>query len=224
MRTFLRNNGLSLFFAAIFLAALVGQSFAGMAQFNQQQLAESMATVSYGEYLTSSDFAVDVAENWQSEYLQFLLYIYATVWLLQRGSPESKDLDEAGTETDEEQRIGEHSRSDSPSWAATGGLRTALFSRSLVIMMGAIFLASWLAQSLAGTASYNQQQLSQRQDPVPWLAYLATPDFWNRTLQNWQSEFLAVGSMAIFSVYLRQRGSPESKPVGASHQATGIGG
>jgi hypothetical protein len=224
MRTFLRNNGLSLFFAAIFLAALVGQSFAGMAQFNQQQLAESMATVSYGEYLTSSDFAVDVAENWQSEYLQFLLYIYATVWLLQRGSPESKDLDEAGTETDEEQRIGEHSRSDSPSWAATGGLRTALYSRSLIIVMGAIFLASWLAQSLAGTASYNQQQLSQRQDPVPWLAYLATPDFWNRTLQNWQSEFLAVGSMAIFSVYLRQRGSPESKPVGASHQATGIGG
>jgi hypothetical protein len=224
MRSFLRNNGLSLFFAAIFLAALVGQSFAGMAQFNQQQLAESMATVSYGEYLTSSDFAVDVAENWQSEYLQFLLYIYATVWLLQRGSPESKDLDEAGTETDEEQRIGEHSRSDSPSWAATGGLRTALYSRSLIIVMGAIFLASWLAQSLAGSASYNQQQLSQRQDPVPWLAYLATPDFWNRTLQNWQSEFLAVGSMAIFSVYLRQRGSPESKPVGASHQATGIGG
>jgi hypothetical protein len=224
MRTFLRNNGLSLFFAAIFLAALVGQSFAGMAQFNQQQLAESMATVSYGEYLASSDFAVDVAENWQSEYLQFLLYIYATVWLLQRGSPESKDLDEAGTETDEEQRIGEHSRSDSPSWAATGGLRTALYSRSLIIVMGAIFLASWLAQSLAGSASYNQQQLSQRQDPVPWLAYLATPDFWNRTLQNWQSEFLAVGSMAIFSVYLRQRGSPESKPVGASHQATGIGG
>jgi hypothetical protein len=224
MRTFLRNNGLSLFFAAIFLAALVGQSFAGMAQFNQQQLAESMATVSYGEYLASSDFAVDVAENWQSEYLQFLLYIYATVWLLQRGSPESKDLDEAGTETDEEQRIGEHSRSDSPSWAATGGLRTALYSRSLIIVMGAIFLASWLAQSLAGSASYNQQQLTERQDPVSWLAYLATPDFWNRTLQNWQSEFLAVGSMAIFSVYLRQRGSPESKPVGASHQATGIGG
>jgi hypothetical protein len=224
MRTFLRNNGLSLFFAAIFLAALVGQSFAGMARFNQQQLAESMATVSYGEYLTSSDFAVDVAENWQSEYLQFLLYIYATVWLLQRGSPESKDLDEAGTETDEEQRIGEHSRSDSPSWAATGGLRTALYSRSLIIVMGAIFLASWLAQSLAGSASYNQQQLTERQDPVSWLAYLATPDFWNRTLQNWQSEFLAVGSMAIFSVYLRQRGSPESKPVGASHQATGIGG
>jgi len=195
-----------------------------VAQFNQEQLAEGMATMTYGEYLTSSDFAADVAENWQSEYLQFLLYIYATVWLLQRGSPESKDLDEAGTESDEEQRIGEHSRSDSPLWAAAGGLRTAVYSRSLVIMMGAIFLASWLAQSVAGSASYNQQQLSQRQDPVSWPAYLLTPDFWNRTLQNWQSEFLAVGSMAIFSVYLRQRGSPESKPVGASHQATGIGG
>jgi hypothetical protein len=224
MRTFLRDNGLSVFFGVIFLAALAGQSFAGMAEFNQQQVAASMATVGYGQYLTSSDFAADVAENWQSEYLQFLLYIWATVWLVQRGSPESKELDSVGKGSDEEQRVGDHTRSDSPGPMHRGGAVAAVYSRSLCLTMAAIFLASWLAQSLAGTSSYNQQQLSQREDPVSWLAYLATSDFWNRTLQNWQSEFLAVGSMAILSVYLRQRGSPESKPVGASHEATAAEG
>jgi hypothetical protein len=224
MRTFLRDNGLSLFFGAIFLAALVGQSLAGMAQFNQTQLADDMATVGYGQYLTSSDFAADVAENWQSEYLQFLLYIFATVWLVQRGSPESKELDDVGTESDRDQRTGRYARPDSPRAAGASGLGALVYSRSLALVMGAVFAGSWLAQSVAGTAAYDQQQISQREDAVGWLGYLATPDFWNRTLQNWQSEFLAVGSMAIFSVYLRQRGSPESKPVGAPDDATGVSG
>src|SRR3954452_5894311 len=224
MRSFVRDNSLSLFFGLIFLGALVGQSFAGMAQFNQQQLADSMATVSYAQYLTSSDFDVDVAENWQSEYLQFLLYIFATVWLVQRGSVESQKPQETGTESDEDQKVGVYAPPDAPRSAWSGGFRTALFSRSLGIVMGLIFLASWLAQSLAGTASYNQQQLAQREDAVSWLSYLVTSDFWSRTLQNWQSEFLAVGSMAVLSVYLRQRGSPESKPVGAPHAATGVEG
>jgi hypothetical protein len=83
---------------------------------------------------------------------------------------------------------------------------------------------SWLAQSIAGRASFNAQQLSQYQDPVSWLEYVASSDFWNRTLQNWQSEFLAVASMAVFAIYLRQRGSPESKPVGAPHDSTGVEG
>src|SRR4051794_41228166 len=131
MRTFLRDNGLSVFFGVIFLAALAGQSFAGMAEFNQQQVAASMATVGYGQYLTSSDFAVDVAENWQSEYLQFLLYIWATVWLLQRGSNESKELDKAGKESDEEQKIGPYAEPDSPAWARGGGLRALGYSRAL---------------------------------------------------------------------------------------------
>ncbi len=90
--------------------------------------------------------------------------------------------------------------------------------------MGLIFLLSWLAQSVAGWSTYNEQQLSQYQPTVSWLGYLATPDFWSRTLQNWQSEFLAVGSMVVLSVYLRERGSPESKPVGAAHDDTGATG
>jgi uncharacterized protein (DUF486 family) len=92
------------------------------------------------------------------------------------------------------------------------------------MVMGVIFLFSWLAQSIAGRSAFNEQQLEQLQDPVSWTAYVVSSDFWNRTLQNWQSEFLAVGSMVVLSIYLRQRGSPESKPVGTSHTATGVEG
>lgn len=99
-----------------------------------------------------------------------------------------------------------------------------MYSRSLGIVMALLFLLSWLAQSIAGTAAYDEQQLRDLQDPIAWHQYVASADFWSRTLQNWQSEFLAVASMAILSIYLRQRGSPESKPVGASHDATGVEG
>jgi hypothetical protein len=217
----LRNHGLSLFFGGIFLAALVGQAFAGHAEYNAQQAAEGLAALTLGEYVTSSDFAVDVTENWQSEYLQFLLYVFVTVWLLQKGSPESKELDKTGTESDREQKVGRYATAESPALAGYGDWRTGVYSHSLGAAMGLIFLGSWLAQSLAGRAAYNNQQLGQLQDPVSWAGYLASPDFWSRSLQNWQSEFLAVGSMAVLSIYLRQRGSPESKPVGAAHEATG---
>jgi hypothetical protein len=95
-----------------------------------------------------------------------------------------------------------------------------VFSRSLGLTMAGIFLLSWFAQSVAGLAAFNAEQLSQLSDPVNWLGYVTSADFWNRTLQNWQSEFLAIGSMAVLGVYLRQRGSPESKPVGAAHAVT----
>ncbi len=221
MKGFLRENGLTVFFWFILLLALVGQSIAGMAEFNDNQVAQGQVGVPYRAYITSSDFAVDVAENWQSEFLQFWLYIFATIWLLQRGSSESKQPERAGRESDEDQKVGPFAGPDSPRWAQVSGWRLKVFSNSLGLAMGAIFLLSWLAQSLAGRAAYNAQQLSQREDPVTWAGYVASPDFWSRTLQNWQSEFLAVASMAAFSIYLRQRGSPESKPVGAPHTSTG---
>jgi Domain of unknown function (DUF6766) len=224
VRRFVRSNSLSLGFGALFLTALVGQTFAGLAEFNNQQVSAGMATLSWGRYVTSADFAVDVTENWQSEYLQFLLYIVLTVWLVQRGSPESKVVGEEGLESDKRQKVGRFAQPDSPRWAGTGGWRTALYSSSLGLVMGAVFLACWLVQSVAGWSAFNQQQLSQLQDPLPWLSYLGSADFWSRSLQNWQSEFLAVGSMAVLSIYLRQRGSPESKPVGSSHDSTGIAG
>jgi hypothetical protein len=216
----LRNNGLSLFFGLIFLLALLGQGLTGHALFNQEQVANGLEEISLGQYLTSSNFAVDVSENWQSEYLQFLLYILATIWLVQKGSPESKEVDQTGTESDKDQLVGEYSNPKSPAWARAAGWRRTVFSNSLGTTMGLIFVLCWLVQSLAGTSAYNEEQISNFQQPVTWTEYVTSAEFWNRTLQNWQSEFLAVGSMVVLSIYLRQRGSPESKPVGAAHDDT----
>jgi hypothetical protein len=224
MRKHLRHSSLGLVFGILFLLSLLGQALAGWRQFNADQVASSLAQISLPDYLASASFAADVAENWQSEFLQFLLYIVATVWLLQIGSPESKELDKPGLESEKEQKIGQHADESSPAWARVGGWRTGVYSWSLSLLMGLIFFASWFAQSFAGRAAFNETQLKDLQDPISWTAYLANPDFWSRTLQNWQSEFLAVGSMAVFSIYLRQRGSPESKPVGAAHSSTGIEG
>ncbi|MEV6842962.1 DUF6766 family protein [Actinoplanes sp. NPDC051411] len=224
MKRFLRDNSLGLVFGALFLIVLIAQAFAGHADFNQQQLTEGLPPVSFARYVTSASFGADVLENWQSEYLQFFLYIFLTVWLLQKGSPESKELDKAGLESEREQKIGAFADAGSPKWARVRGLRLWLFSNSLGLVMGLIFVLSWLGQSIAGVASFNEQQLGDLQDPVSWPKYLTEPDFWNRTLQNWQSELLAVASMAILAIYLRQRGSSQSKPVGSAHTSTGVEG
>ncbi len=221
---FLHDNSLTLVFGSAFLLTLVGEAASGLADVNNQLVAADLQPVSVAGYLTGSDFAVDVTENWQSEYLQFFLYIFGTVWLLQRGSPESKRLDQAGPESDREQKVGRHATDDSPVWARVSGLRRTLYSRSLGVVMALFFLGSWIAQSITGVSAFNAGRLRDLQAPLTWSDYVFSADFWNRTLQNWQSELLAVASMAILSVYLRQRGSPESKPVGAPHTATGVEG
>jgi membrane protein implicated in regulation of membrane protease activity len=221
VRRFARDNGLSLTFLALLLAALAGQALTGRAFYDDAAADAGLPLMSLGDYVTSSQFAVDVAENWQSEYLQFLLYIVLTVWLVQRGSPESKRLDSAGLESDEDQKVGPHATPDSPAWVRRGGWRTHVYSHSLALTMGAIFVLSWLAQLVAGRSAFNAEQLQDLQEPLSMGQYLVAPDFWNRTLQNWQSELLAVASMVVLSIYLRERGSPESKPVGESHLSTG---
>jgi hypothetical protein len=223
-RSWIRENALTLFFTALFLATLVGQALVGHADLNHQQVAHHEEPISLGRFITSSVFWVDVMENWQSEYLQFTLFIVATVWLVQRGSTESKEPGREGGESDKEQKVGRHADPDSPAWAETGGLRTFVFSNSLVALMAFVWVGSWFAQAVTGRIEYNATQLDHQEAPLSLFAYLGNPDFWNRTLQNWQSEFLAVGSMAILSVYLRQRGSSQSKPVGAPHTETSAEG
>ncbi|MDA0637634.1 hypothetical protein OUY22_29860 [Nonomuraea sp. MCN248] len=220
----IKDNALSIAFLVLFLACLAGQAVAGRLDYNERQLVNGGEPVSLLQYAFSSDYAVDVAENWQSEYLQFFLFIMVTVWLVQRGSPESKEPGKEGAESDQEQLVGAHARPGSPAWARAKGLRLRLYSNSLGLTMGVIFLLSWGAQSVAGQAAYNAERLADLRDPVGWGSYVTSPDFWNRSLQNWQSELLAVLSMVVLSIYLRQRGSPESKPVGAPHSATGVEG
>jgi hypothetical protein len=136
-------------------------------------------------------------ENWQSEYLQFALFALVTVWLLQKGSPESKQLDKAGTESDEDQKIGRWADEDAPRWAKVGGLRTAIYSNSLIIAMTLIFFGSWFAQSVTGWTDFNQEQHDHGEPRLSWWSYVGSDQFWESTLQNWQSEFLAVGSFAV---------------------------
>ena len=224
MRRFLRENGLSIAFLTLFLAALAGQAFAGWHEFNNEATSHQQDTISLARYLLSSSFGNAVMENWQSEYLQFTLFILLTVWFLQRGSPESKELGKAGTESDSEQLVGEHARPDSPAWARARGLRLWLFSNSLLIVMASIWLGSWFAQAVTGWSDHNSDQLVHGEPALSLWQFVGTAHFWEATLQNWQSEFLAVGSMAVLAIYLRQRGSPESKPVGAPHAATGTEG
>lgn len=220
----LRNNGISIFFGVIFLMALAGQALTGHALENEENLAEGRGPVGFLDYISSSTFAVDVSENWQSEYLQFFLYILATVWFVQKGSPESKSVDEVGRETDKEQLVGSHATDESPRWARVKDWRLGVYSSSLGIAMAVIFLLSWTVQFITGRVAYNEEQILQGQPTLDAASYLAAPEFWNRTFQNWQSEFLAIGSMAVLAIYLRERGSPESKPVGAPHHETNVEG
>ena len=224
MRRFLRENSLSLFFFVLLLVTLVGQSFAGQHEYNAEQTEHGSQAVSWSSYVVSSEFWSAVMENWQSEFLQFSFFIAATIWLVQKGSNESKPAKNGGRESDQKQKVGAYAPQNAPRWAKAGDWRTAIYSNSLLIVMTTIFFLTWAAQSITSWNVFNQDQREHGEHTIGWTAYLLNPDFWEQTLQNWQSEFLAVGTMAVFTIYLRQRGSPESKPVGASYSETGTSG
>ncbi|HEX2292410.1 MAG TPA: DUF6766 family protein [Gaiellaceae bacterium] len=224
MRRVLRENGLSIFFFTIFLGTLCGQSLAGWRVHNQEQAAHGQPEIGWSRYVVSSDFGSNVLENWQSEWLQFWIFALATVWLVQKGSNESKQPDEAGLEEDSKQKVKGYAPDNAPRWAKARDWRLTVYSNSFVLVMGAVFLATWLAQSFASWTFFNQEQEEHEEPTVSWATYVTSADFWERSLQNWQSEFLAVGTMVVFTIYLRQRGSPESKPVGAPHAETGTSG
>jgi hypothetical protein len=207
VKRFARENSLSLFFLGLFVAALAGQALSGWHAYNADQHNHGEAAISLWGYVTSSSFGRAMLENWQSEYLQFTLYLMATVWFIQKGSSESKRPGEAGAGVDTSRRF--------------VGWRDRLYSNSLLVLMVMIWLGSWAGQAFTGWSDYNSEQLTHHQPTHDLLAYLGTAQFWEATLQNWQSEFLAVGSFAVFAIYLRQRGSPESKAVGAPDQETG---
>jgi hypothetical protein len=221
MRRFLRENSLSFFFLVLLLVTLLGQSFAGQHDHNAEQVEHGAQAISWSRYVTSSEFWSAVMENWQSEFLQFSFFIAATIWLVQKGSAESKPLEESGLQSDQKQKLESHAPQNAPRWAKVGDWRTTIYSHSLLIVMTAIFFLTWAAQSITSWNVFNQDQRDHGESAIGWATYLLNPDFWEQTLQNWQSEFLAVGTMAVFTIYLRQRGSPESKPVGAPHSETG---
>jgi hypothetical protein len=220
-RRFLHDQSLGLVLLAMTLLILGGQTYVGYRDYDEQQMQMHAPLVSYGRYLVSSDLWDNVMSNWQSEFLQIALYVMFAVWFRQRGSAESRGLQDQEKSSAEHEMLGAHLRPDSPRWARAGGWRLRIYSNSLLLSMLVLFVLSWLAMAVTERNVFNDQQQFFHQPAVSFGQFVQTSYFWNRTLQNWQSEFLAIGVFAVTTIYLRQRGSTESKPVGAPHDSTG---
>jgi uncharacterized protein (DUF486 family) len=220
MRRVLRDNALSLTMFGLFLVFLVAQSFAGFRANNNDNTEHGQPRESYTEYLASGAFVEATFENWESEFLQMGAYVLLTAFLIQKGSPESKDPD--GEESDADPRA-ERDNPDAPGPVRRGGLALTLYEYSLSTALLALFLLSFVLHALGGHAEYNTQQLEHGQAAVSLWSFVTSSEFWFQSMQNWQSEFLAVATLAVLGIFLRQRGSPESKPVAAPHAQTGTG-
>jgi hypothetical protein len=219
VKRFLKDNSLSLvLFFLFFVTFIVGQSYVGMHAYNDEQKQHNGETVGYAEYLTTAHFGEATFENWESEFLQMGVFVVLTVFLRQRGSSESKPVE--GT-TDVDEKPEEH-RDDphAPGPVKRGGLALTLYKNSLSLAFLALFLVSFWLHALTGAREYNNEQKEHKEEPVSTLTFVKSSEFWFQSLQNWQSEFLAVASIVVLSVYLRQHGSPESKPVHMPHAET----
>jgi hypothetical protein len=204
--------------ALLFVAFFIGTAVSGLFNYNQDQLDHGQPQVSFAEYLSSPNFGEAVFENWESEFLQMGMLIVLTIFLFQRGSSESKPVDEE-TEQDKDPR--EFAGKKNAPWPVRrGGWVLVLYENSLVILFALLFIASFSLHAVTGAGEFSEEQLVHGGSPVtPW-EYLATSRFWFESFQNWQSEFLVVSVMVVATVFLRQRGSPESKPVAAAHSET----
>jgi len=217
-----KNNNLSIVIVILFLLCLTGHALAGWGTYNDEQKEHGEETVSLGEYLRSSEFGETVFENWESEFLQMGFYVLLTVFLYQKGSSESKKHD--GTDEVEEEPEAHRDDPGVPGPVRAGGWRLKLYKNSLSLAFFLLFLASFFAHAAAGARKYNEEQLAHHESElVGTFGYLGKPQFWYESFQNWQSEFLAVLSIVVLSIWLRQWGSPESKPVHAAHDDTGGG-
>jgi hypothetical protein len=220
MRRVLRDNGLSIAMFALFLIFLVAQSVAGWKADNSDLQEHRQPPESYGEYLTSGAFVEATFENWESEFLQMGAYVVLTALLIQKGSPESKNPE--GDESDQDPRD-QRDDPEAPGPVKRGGLVLSLYEHSLSAALFALFLLSFVLHALGGHAEFNQQQLEHGEAAVSLWSFVTSSQFWFQSMQNWQSEFLAVAALIVLSIFLRQRGSPESKPVAAPHAKTGTG-
>jgi hypothetical protein len=219
MRRIFRENGLSIVLVLLFLIFWVGQSIAGHREHNSDQREHGQQEVSFGSYLRSAHFWEATAENWESEFFQMFGYVILTAMLYQKGSAESKKLDEPEP-VDREPRASRRKK-DVPWPVRRGGLVLKLYEYSLSLAFLLLFLISILLHAVSGAAEYNEEQSGHGQlSSLSVLQYAGTSRFWFESLQNWQSEFLALASMVVLSIFLRQRGSPESKPVDSPHHET----
>jgi hypothetical protein len=219
MQRFFRNNGLSLALLGVFVGTMLGQTFTGFHEYNEDRRDHGEPAVSMRRYLGSGHFWEATAENWESEFLQMSMFVLLTAWLYQKGSAESKDPD--GDEAvDNDPRLSRHDPK-APWPVRRGGWVMWVYSHSLSIAFLLMFLVSFAIHAAKGAEVYSEEQRQHGQSPVTAVQYLGTSKFWFESMQNWQSEFLSLLAMVVLTVHLREKGSPESKPVAAPHGENG---
>jgi uncharacterized protein DUF6766 len=219
MRRILRENGLSIVLVSLFLLFWIGQSLVGHWEHKSEQRQHGQPELSYGSYLRSAHFWEATAENWESEFFQMFGYVVLTAFLYQKGSSESKKPGEPEP-VDRDPR--KQKRRGAPWPVRRGGVVLKLYENSLSLAFLLFFLFSISLHAVSGAAVYNDELAAHGQpESLSYLQYAGTSRFWFESLQNWQSEFLAIAAMVVWSIFLRQRGSPESKPVHSPHHATG---
>jgi hypothetical protein len=217
MKNFLRNNALSLSFLILFVFSIAGQIIFGIKEYNKELIEQGGATVNASQYLSSGHFLQSTFENWESEFLQMALFVVLTIFLMQKGSSESKDFDSK----EEVDREPNPNRKDAPWPVKAGGWILALYKHSLTLLLLVLFLLSFVMH-FYGSLKDENIQLALKGEPLESVwDYLAGSRFWFESFQNWQSEFLSVFGIIVLSIYLRQKGSPQSKPVDAPHSETG---
>ncbi|MBL7712869.1 MAG: hypothetical protein JNL13_10405 [Chitinophagaceae bacterium] len=213
----IRDNSLSLAFLLLFLASIAGQALLGWKEHNKERIEDHAAPLSLKTYLSSGHFIESTFENWESEFLQMALFVILTIFLTQKGSSESKDPNKE----EAVDRAPDPKRKDAPWPVQRGGLALRLYQHSLTISLVFLFLLSFAAHFYGSLKEEQEQQRRSGQALSTAAEYLTETRFWFESFQNWQSEFLSVFVLVVFSIYLRQKGSPQSKPVDAPHSETG---
>jgi hypothetical protein len=220
MQKIWRESSLSIVTLGLFLLFWAGMSFVAYLDHNSEQETHNAPTIGYGEYLVSGEFWEATAENWESEFLQMGLFVLLTVFLRQKGSPESKQMENEPVDANPREKK-ERLRAGAPWPVRQGGLALRLYENSLTLVLLAFFFVSFVLHGVGGLAAFNQEQVQHGEQAVSLAQYMTGHRFWFESLQNWQSEFMAIGALVVLSIFLRQRGSPESKPVAAPHYETG---
>ncbi|HEX8525336.1 MAG TPA: DUF6766 family protein [Tepidisphaeraceae bacterium] len=215
MKRILRDNGLSLVLMALFALTMIGQTLAGWREHNKDQQEHHQPTVTLGKYFATGHFWEATAENWESEFLQMCMFVLLTVWFVQKGSPESKSPDGEEAVDDDPRK---HQDSPNAPWPVRkGGWALWVYSHSLSIAFATMFLISIAIHAVAGAKEHSEENQAHGQPSMSVGQYIVSSAFWFESFQNWQSEFLSLAGMVYLSVYLRERGSAESKPVATPH-------
>ena len=219
-RNLFRDNGLLIACLGLFAVFFVGMVVSGAASYNQEQQAHgSQERISVLEYLTTGDFVEATFENWESEFLQMGMYVVLTAFLYQKGSSESKPIDKSAPQDQDPRTASTNERTPWP--VRTGGWVLALYEHSLAIAFFALFFGSMALHAIGGVKAFNDEQVAHGEAAISVWRYVTTSQFWFESMQNWQSEFIAVAAIVGLSIFLRQRGSAESKPVAEPHRETG---